>query len=143
MSEEKRRPDAGETVREGVRSIVGILGALKDAIEQSFDDLRQSGERPDDREQTEADAPKSPADHAKDAVESVRERFDFVTRKELEALREQVERLSARIAALEGDGSDSPESPPDAATGEPEPEAPRATETREPPEERPFRIDSE
>ena len=37
------RNGAGDPFREGVRAVTGILGAFKDAIEQTFDDLSTRG----------------------------------------------------------------------------------------------------
>jgi hypothetical protein len=134
MPDEKRKGDAGETVRDGVRSLVGILGALKDAIEQSFEDLRDSAERTPERARATA---KATAQHARETVEDVRERFDFVARKDLEGLRDRLDQLAARVAALETAAGIEPAPP-----REPTAPAPAAGEP-EPPEERPFRIDSE
>jgi len=43
-------------------------------------------------------------DRAQRAFEETRERFDFVPRREFEALRERVAALEKRIAELEGGG---------------------------------------
>jgi polyhydroxyalkanoate synthesis regulator phasin len=96
MSTDEKRRDPGDAVREGVRSVIGILGALKDAVEETFEELRTGGEAtPADAQ----DAAKSTFQAAQEAVEDVRERLDFITRKEFDALRAQVDELAARVNA--------------------------------------------
>jgi polyhydroxyalkanoate synthesis regulator phasin len=96
-TDDNKRRDPGDAVREGVRSVIGILGALKDAIEETFEELRTGGEAtPEDARE----AAQSTFRAAKDAVEDVRERLDFVTRREFEALEQRVAELSARVDAL-------------------------------------------
>ena len=134
MTEEKRSRDAGETVREGVRSIVGILGALKDAIEESFDELR---ERAEDTPERAREAARSTVKQAKETVEDVRERFDFVARKDLADVREEIGRLAARVRALEEAAGLMPAAPAEPSGSDGGEKAP------EPLEERPFRIETE
>ena len=109
MSTDEKRRDPGDAVREGVRSVIGILGALKDAVEETFDELRTGGEAtPADAQ----DAAKSTFQAAQEAVEDVRERLDFITRKEFDALRAQVDELSARVNAVR-EAEPQPEDRPD------------------------------
>jgi hypothetical protein len=103
MSDEQDRPrDAGEAIREGVRSISGMLGALKEAIEETFDELRgvnTTTPPPSDQAADEPPAEESSSAFrkAQETVEEVRDRFDFITRREFEALRAQVEALRSRL----------------------------------------------
>lgn len=97
MTDEKKRKDPGDAVREGVRSVIGILGALKDAVEETFEELRTRGEAAPDEG---GDAAESTFKAAQDVVEDVRERLDFVTRRDFEALQRQVAELSKRMDAL-------------------------------------------
>lgn len=96
-TEGEKRKDPGDAVREGVRSVIGILGALKDAVEDTFEELRTGGEATPDEDR---DAARSTFRAAQDAVEDVRDRLDFITRKEFDALREEVAGLEARVNAL-------------------------------------------
>jgi hypothetical protein len=130
MSDEKRKPDAGDTVREGVRSMVGILGALKDAIEQEFEHLRGTGERAPD---PAPDADAGSKEPVTDPVVDLRDRFDFVSRTQLDALRQEVDRLTARVATLEQRAGRGPQDTDEKPAAKPP----------EPPTERPFRIDSD
>jgi BMFP domain-containing protein YqiC len=122
MGEEQDRPkDAGEAIREGVRSITGMLGALKEAIEETFDELRgvdtTAPETPGaSTDSAPSSEPSSAFRKAQETVEEVRDRFDFVTRREFEALRRQLEELRARL-----DERDSPASSPEAAAATPPP----------------------
>ena len=85
---------AGDGLRDGMRSIVGILGALKDAIEDTFEELRDSGELSAERAR---EAARSTMRRAQDTVEEMRERLEFVPRKEFEDLRRELEALRARV----------------------------------------------
>jgi len=130
MSDEQDRPrDAGEAIREGVRSITGMLGALREAIEETFDDLRGADVPAGERAGEPPDSP-SAFRKAQETVEEVRERFDFVTRGEFEALRREVEELKAQrgdrgssaagsepAAAPPPPASDPPPADPDDAPG--------------------------
>ena len=51
MTEDRkdRRSNVGEDVREGIRAGLGILSALKDAIEETVQDMRDRGELSQER----------------------------------------------------------------------------------------------
>jgi BMFP domain-containing protein YqiC len=134
MTEERRSRDGGEAVREGVRSIVGILGALKDAIEESIGEVMERAEGAPERAR---EAARSTMKQAKETVEDVKERFDFVAHREVVDLREEVARLAARVRALEEAAGLATPPPAEPAA------APGTEKASEPLEERPFRIDSE
>jgi polyhydroxyalkanoate synthesis regulator phasin len=87
MADEKKRPDPGDAFREGVRAVTGILGALRDAVEQTFDELKERGDLTPERAK---EAAKETMRRAQEAVEDVRERLEFVPRREFEELRAQV-----------------------------------------------------
>jgi polyhydroxyalkanoate synthesis regulator phasin len=93
MPEQLKKSD-NDPFREGVRAVTGILGALRDAIEQSFDDLKDKGEMSPDKAK---EAAKETMNRAEDAVSKVRERLDFATRKELDELRDEVAELRRRV----------------------------------------------
>ena len=101
MTEGTRRPvdEAKEGIKEGVRAVTGILAALKDAIEETIDDIKQNGDLDPGRVKQAA---KDTMHRAEGAFEDMKERVDFVPRKEHEALRAEVESLRLRVAALEG-----------------------------------------
>ncbi|MEO5509226.1 MAG: hypothetical protein ABIV28_09400 [Longimicrobiales bacterium] len=93
MADEKKR-DSGDPFREGVRAVTGILGALRDAIEQTFDDMTEKGDLSPDKAK---EAAKDTMNRAQDAMEKVKDRLDFATRKELEELRDEVAELKRRL----------------------------------------------
>ncbi|MCI0435055.1 MAG: hypothetical protein L0271_15655 [Gemmatimonadetes bacterium] len=111
MSEDPGGRSAGDGFREGVRSVTGLLGALKDALEATFDDLRTDTDASSERAR---DAAAATIRKAQEAVEGVRERLDFVTRREFEALRAEVAALRAHLglelAAAPGDAAAQPPS---------------------------------
>jgi len=95
MSEDQRANRSGrDGFKEGVRSVTGLLGALKDALEATFDDLRSDAEASPDRA---PDAAAAAFRKAQEAVEGVRDRFDFVSRREFEALQQEVAALRAQV----------------------------------------------
>ena len=102
MTDEKKRSD-NDPFREGVRAVTGILGALRDAIEGTFDDMSAKGDMSPERAK---EAAKETMGRAQDAMDRVRDRLDFATRSELEALRAEVAELRA-LVERSGGGSGS------------------------------------
>jgi polyhydroxyalkanoate synthesis regulator phasin len=96
MTEEKKRTDPGEAFREGVRAVTGILGALRDAVEQTFDELKERGDLSPERAR---EAARDTMRRAQEAVEDVKERLEFVPRREFEELRAQVATLRQELDA--------------------------------------------
>jgi polyhydroxyalkanoate synthesis regulator phasin len=96
MTDEKKRTEPGDTFREGVRAVTGILGALRDAIEQTFDDLRERGDLSPERAR---EAARETMRRAQEAVDDVRERLEFVPRREFEELRAEVAALRQELEA--------------------------------------------
>lgn len=95
--EQRRRP----SISEGIRSGIGVLTAFKEAIEETIQEASARGDLSPER----AKAFLGDALHrAQDAVGDVRERLDFVTRREFEALMSEVEDLQRRLDALDGGG---------------------------------------
>lgn len=94
--EQKKRPDPGDAFREGVRAVTGILGALRDAVEQTFDDLKEKGDLSPERAK---EAARETMRRAQEAVEDVRERLEFVPRREFDALKDEVANLRAELDA--------------------------------------------
>ena len=119
---ERKTNDLGENLREGVRALTGILGAFKDAVEESFEDLRARG---DLSPEAARDAARSTMKRAQESMDDVRDRLDFVSRKEFEELRAEVEMLKQRMgmAGEQGPGNtqatDSAATPPSAGPGFP------------------------
>lgn len=96
MNDDQRRRDS-DPIREGVRAVTGILGALKDAIEETFDELKQQGDLSPEKAR---EAARSTMKRAQDAVDDVRDRLDFVSRREFDALRAEVGELRRRLDTM-------------------------------------------
>src|SRR5262245_11115085 len=96
------RDQAREGIREGVRAVTGFLAALKDAIDETIRDVKASGDLDPDRAR---EAVRSTMKKAADAVDDVKDRLDFVPRREFETLQAEVASLRARVTELESRGS--------------------------------------
>lgn len=86
QGEERRRVGIGE----GIRTTMGILGAFKDAVEETFQDAVERGDIGPDRAKR---AMQDAANRVQEAFEGAKERFEFVPRAEFEALRAEVAEL--------------------------------------------------
>ncbi len=96
--EPRRRPSIGE----GIRSGVGVLAAFKEAIEETIQEANARGDlSPDRAKQFLGDA----LHRAQETVGEVRERLEWVPRKEFEALQAEVAELRRRLDALGGRGT--------------------------------------
>lgn len=94
----KRRPSIGE----GIRTGVGVLTAFKEAIEESIQEANARGDlSPERAKQFLGDA----MNRAQDAVGDVRERLEWVPRKEFDALQAEVAELRRRLDGLTGGGA--------------------------------------
>jgi len=117
MTEERSSRETGDAFRDGVRTVTGVLGAMVEALEDTFRDLRE-GELSPDRAR---DAARSTVQRAQETVEEWRDRFDFVSRKDFEALRQEVAALRESVEALTRSGgprSASQPERPDVAAGD-------------------------
>jgi polyhydroxyalkanoate synthesis regulator phasin len=99
MSEDPQGGRRIPSIGEGIRSGIGVLTAFKEAIEETIQEAGSRGDlSPDRAKQFLGEA----LHRAQDTVSDVRERLDFVPRKEFEALLREVEELQRRLDALEG-----------------------------------------
>jgi hypothetical protein len=96
--EERGRSSVGDEVREGLRAGIGILSALKDAIEETIQDMADRGELSQERAR---EAVRTTMDRAQTAFEEARLRLDFVPRREFEALKAEVADLRDRLGRHE------------------------------------------
>jgi polyhydroxyalkanoate synthesis regulator phasin len=94
------RRDMGDDVREGIKAGLGILSALKDAIEETVDDMMDRGELSQDRAR---EAVRTTMERAQTAFDEARVRFEFVPRKDFDELAEDVKELRRRVIRLEGE----------------------------------------
>jgi len=102
MTEDSK--SAREKVSEGIRQGIGVLSAFRDALEETINEAKERGDlSPDRAKQVMTDA----LHKAQEAAGGARERLDFVTQTEFDALQAEVERLRARVEFLEqGSGPD-------------------------------------
>lgn len=89
------------SIGEGIRSGIGMLTAFKEAIEET---IQEAGERGDLSPERAKHFLGGALHRAQETVGDVRDRLDFVPRKEFEALLLEVEELQRRMDALEGRG---------------------------------------
>ncbi len=104
-SEDDGRRGAGDTVRDGIKHGLGMLSALKDAIEETISEARERGDLNADRAK---ELMKQGLSRAQTAAGEARERLDFATQRELDELVEEVARLRARLDRLDGGGEGGP-----------------------------------
>jgi polyhydroxyalkanoate synthesis regulator phasin len=87
------------SIGEGIRSGIGVLSAFKEAIEETIQEANARGDlSPDRAKQFLGDA----LHRAQETVGEVRERLEWVPRKEFDALLAEVAELRRRLDALEG-----------------------------------------
>lgn len=83
---------------DGLRTGVGILMAFKEAVEETVEDALNRGDLSPEGARA---AMKDATDRLQQTMEEARDRFDFVPRREFEALRAEVAELRSRVAELE------------------------------------------
>ena len=93
MGEDKTGEDKKKRrgVSDGLRQGLGALSAMRDAIEETISEARDRGDLSADRAKV---AMRRALDRAQSAAGDARERFDFPTQKDFDA-------LAARVAAVE------------------------------------------
>lgn len=101
MSEQGPETGRRMGIGEGVRTGIGVLTALRDAVEETITEAMSRGDLSPERAR---EAMQTAFRRAQDTVEDVRERLDVIPRREFDDLRAAVAALSARVDALEGRG---------------------------------------
>ena len=103
--EEPRRGGIGG-IGEGVRTTIGVLSAFKEAVTETFQEAVERGDiGPDRAKRVVQDA----AQRMQDAFEGARERLEFVSRAEFEALRDEVAELRRRMEGEAAEGAQAEE----------------------------------
>jgi polyhydroxyalkanoate synthesis regulator phasin len=98
---EQQRGSGRDSLREGIRTAMGLLGALRDELEESLEDLKQKGEFSPDKAK---EAVRNAMGRAQETMDGAKERLDFATRRDVESLREEFAELRRRVADLEAGG---------------------------------------
>ncbi len=88
------RDDARDSIKDGIKAGLGILGALKEALEETFEQAMTEREFGPDRAR---DAFKETVRRAQATMEQARDRFDFVSRRDFDALKAQVDALRHQV----------------------------------------------
>jgi polyhydroxyalkanoate synthesis regulator phasin len=114
--DERQRSSVGDEVKEGIRAGIGILSALKDAIEETVQEMTDRGELSQDRAR---EAVRTTMNRAQAAFDETRVRLDFVPRREFEALKAEVADLRTRLSQHETrhPGTDDGPQPGEASAG--------------------------
>ena len=77
---------------------MGVLNAMKDAIEETIKEAKEHGDLSQERAK---EVMKTGLEKAQQRMESAREAFDFVTQKEFDGLRTKVEEIKDRVLNVE------------------------------------------
>ena len=85
-------------VSDGIRQGLGVLGALKDALDEAITEARERGDLSPDRAR---EAVRSAMHKVQEAAGEAKDRLDLVSRKDHDHLREQVDELKVRLENLE------------------------------------------
>lgn len=95
-------------VSEGLRQGLGALSAMRDALEETINEARDRGDLSAERAKQ---AMRRALDRAQSAAGDARERFDFPTQREFDALLARVEAMELHlgIEAPEGGPSEEPQ----------------------------------
>ncbi len=119
--EEQEKRSARGTVSDGLKQGLGMLSALKDALEETIAEARERGDLSSDRAR---EAVKGAMSRARTAADEARERLDFVPQREFDTLRDRVEELRVRLENLERRASQDPAAGPARAEAEGPPPGP-------------------
>lgn len=114
--DERDQKRSGMGIGDGIRTGLGVLGAFKDAIEETLQEAVDRGDlAPDRAKQAMRDA----AQRLQSAFDDTRGRLEFVSRKEYDELRAEVTALRERMERHERGGTvaPAPETPGEAAGG--------------------------
>jgi polyhydroxyalkanoate synthesis regulator phasin len=101
----------GEGIKSGIRQGLGMLSAMKDAIEETLNEARERGDLTPERAK---EVMRSTLERAQEKAGEARDALDFVRQKDFEDVKNLVEELQARVSDIEremgkgaGDNSDS------------------------------------
>ncbi len=93
------RKSTKDKVSDGIKQGIGVLSAFKDALEETITEARERGDLSPERAK---EVMRSALHKAQEAAGEARERLDFVTQKEFDALAARVAALEARLGAAGG-----------------------------------------
>ena len=94
-SEEQSRTDG---IKGSIRQGIGMLNAMKDAIEETLNEAKERGDLSPERAQ---EVMRTTLEKAQARAGEAREAFDFVKQKEFDSLRGVVDGLKERVKSVE------------------------------------------
>jgi polyhydroxyalkanoate synthesis regulator phasin len=101
MNDQQQKKTGFGGIRDGIRTGLGILGAFKDAVEETLQEAVDRGDlAPERAKQAMRDA----AHRLQSAFDETRDRMDFVSRREYEELRAELAGARERLERLEKRG---------------------------------------
>jgi polyhydroxyalkanoate synthesis regulator phasin len=92
---EKSRRDA---IEDRFKQGLGVLGAMRDAIEDTIREVKERGDVSPDRAR---EVVRNALDRAQEKAGEARDALDFVKQKEFDGLKEMVEDLASRMGIVE------------------------------------------
>lgn len=104
MDEQQKKSGMGG-IGDGIRTGLGVLGAFKDAIEETLQEAVDRGDLTPDRARQ---AMREAGQRLQSAFDDTRGRLDLVSRKEHEELRAEVQALQARLERHESASAHEP-----------------------------------
>ena len=96
--QEREERDRADAIRGGIRQGMNLLGAMRDAIEETVHEARERGDLSPERAK---DVIRSTLERAQTKADEAREAFDFVKQKEFDGLEAAVDGLRERIRSIE------------------------------------------
>ncbi len=96
--EEPTEEGRGEGIKGGIRHGLGMLSAMKDAIEETLKEARERGDLSPERAK---EMMRGTLAKAQEKAGEARDAFDFVKQKELDALKKVVEQIELRVSGVE------------------------------------------
>ena len=87
-----------DKVSDGIKQGMGVLNAMKDAIEETIKEAKERGDLSQERAK---EVMKTSLEKAQQRMDSAREAFDFVSQNEFEGLRTKVDELKDRVLNIE------------------------------------------
>ena len=86
------------SIKDGIRQGLGMLTAMKDAIEATINEAKERGDLTPERAK---EVMRSTLEKAQEKAGEAREALDFVKQKEFDVLNAVVDRLKTRVADIE------------------------------------------
>ena len=94
----REEQDRADAIRSGIRQGMSLLGAMRDAIEETLNEARERGDLSPERAK---DVIRSTLERAQNKAGEAREAFDFVRQKEFDGLEATVDGLKERLRSVE------------------------------------------